>query len=212
MSENLWWPDEHWWERKVLALTFVTLSPLQFFTLLVWAAVSLLISLPFGFPVAGVSFGGRALTFLILLMAGWLITNRKVKMVPVQMQLLYLLRTRSRAKTAGKVQTENVAEKVETERVQEMVVDDFKSPTPLVVMGKLSTPRQQKVILRLDGLTRDEDVVSASKPYYRFNFIPEPRDIGTHDMAVEVEGMTEPIMKQKVVVKAKGIELLESKK
>ena len=49
MSESIWWPDEPWWERKVLPLGFVTLSFRQLATMTIAFLAAFLVSLPFSF-------------------------------------------------------------------------------------------------------------------------------------------------------------------
>jgi len=63
MSESIWWPDELWWERKVLPLGFITLSFRQLATIMAAFLAAFFVSLPFTFPIAGLSFGGRAAVF-----------------------------------------------------------------------------------------------------------------------------------------------------
>ena len=93
MSESIWWPDESWWERKVLPLGFVTLSFRQLATMMIAFLAAFLVSLPFTFPIAGVSFGGRAAVFCGVFGVGYVVSNRRVRLLPVELQALYFLRT-----------------------------------------------------------------------------------------------------------------------
>src|SRR5580700_6140802 len=93
MSESIWWADLPWWERKVLPLGFVTLSFRQLATMIIAFLAALLVSLPFTFPIAGVSFGGRAAVFCGVFGVGYVVSNRRVKLLPVELQALYFLRT-----------------------------------------------------------------------------------------------------------------------
>src|ERR1700737_4103259 len=93
MSESIWWPDELWWERKVLPLGFIALSFRRLVTIMVAFLAAFLVSLPFAFPIAGVSFGGRATVFCVVFGVGYLISNMRVKLLPVELQALYFLRT-----------------------------------------------------------------------------------------------------------------------
>jgi len=93
MSESLWWLDESWWERKVLPLGFIMLSFRQLATMSLAFLAAFLVSLPFAFPIAGLSFGGRAAVFCVVFGVGYTISNRRVKLVPVELQALYFLRT-----------------------------------------------------------------------------------------------------------------------
>src|ERR1700752_1146942 len=93
MSESISWPDEPWWERKALPLGFITLSFRQLATMMIAFLAAFLISLPFSFAIAGVSFGGRATVFCGVFGVGYFISNRRVRLLPVELQALYFLRT-----------------------------------------------------------------------------------------------------------------------
>src|SRR5580704_15464652 len=93
MSESIWWPDEAWYERKVLPLGFITLSFRQVGTTIITFFAAFVVSLPFTFPIAGVSFGGRAAVFCGVFGVGYVVSKRRVKLLPVELQALYFLRT-----------------------------------------------------------------------------------------------------------------------
>src|ERR1700733_11264319 len=93
MSESIWWPDNPWWERKILPLGFVTLSFRQLTTTIIAFLAAFLVSLPFTFPIASVSFGGRAAVFSGVFGVGYVVSNRRVRLLPVELQGLYFLRT-----------------------------------------------------------------------------------------------------------------------
>src|SRR5438552_14149969 len=93
MSDSIWWIDESWWERKVLPLGFVTLSFRQLATMMIAFLAAFLVSLPFAFPIAGMSFGGRAAVFCGVFGVGFVVSSRRVKLLPVELQALYFLRT-----------------------------------------------------------------------------------------------------------------------
>src|SRR5271157_2307398 len=93
MSESIWWPHELWWERKVLPLGFITLSLRQLATLTFSFVAAFLVSLPFEFPIAGISFGGRAAAFCTVFGVGYIVSSRRVRLLPVELQALYFLRT-----------------------------------------------------------------------------------------------------------------------
>src|SRR5580700_4791812 len=93
MSESIWWADLPWWERKVLPLGFVTFSFRQLATMIIAFLAAFLVSLPFMFPIAGVSFGGRTAVFCGVFGVGYVVSNRRVKLLPVELQALYFMRT-----------------------------------------------------------------------------------------------------------------------
>src|SRR5438128_9304561 len=98
MSESIWWLDEAWWERKILPLGFITLSFRELATVSLSFVAAFLASLPFQFPIAGVSFGGRATIFCLIFGTGCTVSSRRVKLLPVELQVLYLIRMAGIAK------------------------------------------------------------------------------------------------------------------
>jgi hypothetical protein len=60
------------------------------------------VSLPFEFAIAGASFGGRAAVFCIVFGVGYMISSRRVKLLPVELQAFYLLRTKGMSKVRMK--------------------------------------------------------------------------------------------------------------
>src|ERR1700730_5725234 len=93
MSESIWWPDEPWWERKLLPVGFITISFRQLATIVFAFLTAFLVSLPFEFAIAGVSFGGRAAVFCIVFGVGYMVSSRRVKLLPVELQAFFFLRT-----------------------------------------------------------------------------------------------------------------------
>lgn len=220
MSESIWWPDEYWWEKRSVPLGFVTLSPLGLLSLVVWGALALLVSLPFNFPVGGISFGGRALAFLVLMMVGLSFVRRRSKMVPVQMQLLYLLMTRSTAKkksTAGAA-AEREAPKARAEEPYTLEAESTTKLRPMTIVGRCRrTKLPRKASLYIDGVPRKDSEAytvpkSNTQSEYQIVFLPTVADIGVHDLEVRIEGEAEPAYKAKVEVKVKGFKALELKK
>ena len=106
MSESIWWPDESWWERKVLPLGFITLSFRQLATMTIAFLAAFLVSLPFEFPIAGASFGGRAAVFCVVFGVGYVVSSRRVKLLPVELQAFYFLRTQGMKKLRKKPATD----------------------------------------------------------------------------------------------------------
>ena len=103
MSESIWWPDEAWWERKALPLGFITLSFRQLVTIMLSFLMAFVVSLPFEFAIAGASFGGRAAVFCIVFGVGYMISSRRVKLLPIELQAFYYLRTEGMSKVRMKL-------------------------------------------------------------------------------------------------------------
>lgn len=208
MSESIWWPDEPWWERKSLALGFVTLSFRQLGTLTVAFLAAFLLSLLFTFPIAGVSFGGRAAAFCGVFGLGYVISSRRVKLLAVELQAFYFLRTRVAEKvrrgqpTGGGESSGNSAAENHLELTVQMSVEDFKNPAPLVVADWVgSLQNETKAQFFVDDDIRMVDIVSPLKPRYRFVYVPLPEDIGDRRLGVRLEGSTEPLVSFNLLLK-----------
>jgi hypothetical protein len=216
MSESIWWPDEAWYERKSLPLGFITLSFRQLGTILLSLAAAFLVSLPFSFPIAGASFGGRAAVFCVVFGVGYFISSRPVRLVPTELQVVYVIRTKGLVKLRAVLRGRNAKEsKQEIENreptVQEILVEDFKTPIPLVVSETVSQMEHEAMAqLLLDGQLRGEDLVSPQKPRFRFVFRPLPEDIGMHDLTVRLEGSAVPLLWMRLSIKGRSTEANEA--
>lgn len=163
MSESIWWPDEQWWERKSLPLGFITLSFRQLATMLFSFLMAFVVSLPFEFAIAGASFGGRAAVFCVIFGVGYMISSRRVRLLPLELQAWYLLRTkgvsRVKAKLSGSKEVASPQpEKRPQTSFQEISVEDFKNPVPLTVSACIrGIQKEARVSLFLDEQARGED-------------------------------------------------------
>jgi hypothetical protein len=90
-SEDSWWDDEQWWERKSIPLGFLILSFRQLAIILLFSFLGYLVSLPVRFTLLTFSFAGRAVVLLAFLLVGLSLANRRVKMVPPELQVIYWL-------------------------------------------------------------------------------------------------------------------------
>ena len=216
MSESIWWPDEAWYERKSLPLGFITLSFRQLGTILLSLGAAFFVSLHFNFPIAGASFGGRAAVFCVVFGVGYFISSRPVRLVPTELQLAYDIRTKGLVKFRAILRGRNAEEsKQEIENrepaVQEMLVEDFKAPVPLVVSETVSqVEHEARAQLLLDEQLRGEDLVSPQRPRFRFVFRPLPEDIGTHDLTVRLEGSAVPLLMMRLSIKGRSTEANEA--
>jgi hypothetical protein len=220
MAESIWWPEEAWYEKKALPFGFVTLSLRQLGTIAFSFLAAFIVSLPFEFPIAGFSFGGRAVVFCIVFGVGYMISSRRVRLLPAELQAYYFLRMNGldAARTylrrlLGRKKPKSDASP-EDERpliAQEMTVDDFKNPMPLVVSDRVSNVwNETKAQLFLDSQLRAEDPVSSLKPRYRLLYLPLPEDIGEHCLSVKLEGVSERLVTVSLRVKGKSPETDQS--
>jgi ABC-type multidrug transport system permease subunit len=90
-TEDSWWEDEEWWERKSIPLGFLILSFRQLVIIVLFSFLGYFASLPVRFSLLTLSFAGRAIVFLAFLLVGLALANRRVKMVPPELQLIYWL-------------------------------------------------------------------------------------------------------------------------
>ena len=189
------------WERKSLPLGFITLSLRQLTTIAISFVAAFIVSLPFQFPIAGFSFGGRAGAFCMIFGVGYVVSSRRVRMLPVELQALYLLRTRGLGKlrlgvlnplSSGKSK-ENLRETRQSPVVLEMLVEDFKNPIPLVVSDRVKNiPDETRVLLLLDDQVRAEEPVSPQRSHFSLAYVPLPQDIGKHTLTVKLADSSEP--------------------
>ena len=220
MSESIWWPDESWWERKVLPLGFVTLSFRQLATMTIAFLAAFLVSLPFTFPIAGVSFGGRAAVFCGVFGVGYVVSNRRVRLLPVELQALYFLRTQGMKKLGRGLRRLVRREKPEngpppeSERpptTQEITVDDFRNPVPLVVSDRVEGVQSEtRALLLVDDKPRGQDLVSPQKPRYRLVYVPVAEDLGSHRLEVKLEGSAQSLLSINLLLKGRTPEISES--
>jgi len=216
MSESIWWPDEAWYERKSLPLGFVTLSFRQLGTILLSLGAAFLVSLSFSFPIAGASFGGRAVVFCVIFGIGYFISSRPVRLVPTELQVLYVIRTKGLVKFMAILRGGNTKEsKQEIENrkpmAHEILVEDFKTPIPLVVSETVNhLEHEARAQLFIDEQVRGEDLVSPQKPRFRFVFRPLPEDVGTHDLTVRLEGSSVPLLWMRLSIKGRSAEANEA--
>jgi hypothetical protein len=220
MSESIWWADLPWWERKVLPLGFVTLSFRQLATMIIGFLAALLVSFPFTFPIAGVSFGGRAAVFCGVFGVGYVVSNRRVQLLPAELQALYILRTDGMNKLGGslrrlarreKPENDSLPESEQSPATQEVSVDDFKNPVPLVISDRVDDVQGETLALLLvDDKLRVQDLVSPEKPRYRLVYVPVAEDLGSRRLEVKLEGSTESLLSINLLLKGRISEISES--
>jgi hypothetical protein len=201
-------------------LGFVTLSFRQLATMIIAFVSALLLSLPFTFSIAGVSFGGRAIVFCGVFGVGYVVSNRRVKLLPLELQSLYFLRTEGIRKlrngmrqSAGREKLENHSpqESEWSPGTQEITVDDFKNPVSLVISDRVEGVQSEtRALLLVDDTPREQDLVSAEKPRYRLVYFPVAEDLGSHRLEVKLEGSTESLLSINLLLKGRVAEVSES--
>jgi len=201
MSESIWWPDDPWYERKTLPLGFITLSFRQLTTIAISFVAAYVVSLPFQFPIAGFSFGGRASVFCLIFGIGYVISSRRVRMLPAELQALYFLRTRGIERLGNGLRSHQYPRKNQgsnnpssSPNLLKIQVEDFRDPVPLVLSGRVKgLEGDARVHLLLDGRARADEPVTPRNPHYRFAYVPLPQDIGEHTLAVKLGDSPEPL-------------------
>ena len=159
------------------------------------------VSLPFQFPIAGFGFGGRASVFCLIFGIGYVISSRRIRMLPVELQALYLIRSRGIGKLKASLRNpfspskNRSSSQPKPSQVRlKMLVEDFRDPTPLVVSDRLNGVSDgTKVLLLFDGEVRTEESISPSNLHYRLVYSPLPRDIGEHALTVNLVGTSQPL-------------------
>jgi hypothetical protein len=218
-SDSIWWADLPWWERKVLPLGFVTLSFRQLATMVTAFLTAFLVSLPFTLAIAGVSFGSRAAAFCGVFGVGYVVSNRRVKLIPVELQGLYFLRTDGIRKVGrglrltglGKLENGSPPESWQSPMTQEITVDDFKNPVPLVVSDRVEgVQREILALLLVDDKPREQDLVSPEKPRYRLVYVPVAEDLGSRRLEVKLEGSAQSLLSIDLLLKGRTPEVSDS--
>jgi hypothetical protein len=220
VSDSIWWPEESWYERKALPLGFITLSFRQLVTIMISFLTAFLVSLPFEFAIAGASFGGRAAVFCIIFGVGYMISSRRVKLLPVELQAFYFLRTEGMSRARVKLDwlfeskkhgVELSARTAPPSVMQEIAVEDFKNPIPLTVSDTVKgIQKETRVVLFLDEQARGEDLVSPQRPRYRLTYVPLQDDVGKHLLTVRLDGSSEPLVSVDLLVQGRSAEVGES--
>ena len=155
--------------------------------------------------------------FCIVFGMGYMISSRRVKLLPIELQAFYFLRTEGLAEVKMKLSgpkkraTDSPAEKGLQSLLQEISVDDFKNPVTLTVSDAVKgLQKETRILLFLDEQVRGEDVVSTQRPRFRLTYVPLQDDIGKHLLTVRLDGATEPLVSIELVVQGRRMEVGES--
>lgn len=196
------------------------LAPRQLLIILASLLIGYLFSIPVPGTVSGIPFLGKLIVVGFFALAGFLVSSKRVKMVPPEMVILYRLTkyTGTTAETGkkgekSKGRMEKVNRKEKEEEVEMLPIEDFMHPTPYNVSGKVRVDKRLKLTLFLDNSLLDEQAVSPSMSQYWFVYLAKAEQIGTHELLVKAEGRAEPLFRKTIAVFPKGRELmLEMKK
>ncbi|MDG7006637.1 MAG: hypothetical protein JRN06_00165 [Nitrososphaerota archaeon] len=211
MSESTWWREELWWEKGLFQLGGTTISARQLFTLAGVAAVALVVSLPAGFAIEGIPFAGRFVIFGLLVAVGYFgLVTRRVKMVPVEMQLYYWL-AKGRGRSPETTSAASTSRAGELTASHQITVDDFRSPVPFTFTDRVRVGAPTRVQVVVDGTVRDEAAVTRENGEYRLMYVPQVGDIGVKDGMIKLQGSEQPLSRFRITVNAKGVNLLEAK-
>ena len=212
MSESTWWREELWWEKGLFQLGGSSISARQLGTLAGISTFAFLASLPVGFSIDGISFAGRLMVFGLIVLVGYFgLVQRRVKAVPLELQLFFWM-TKGRAGASAKPAKPGIRKPSEPAvETHQILVDDFKDPTPFSFTGTVRVDAPGTVQLLVGGEARDETAVTPENGSYRLIYRPQPKDLGVQEGVLRLQGSDRPLSSFKVVVSAKGVNLLESK-
>jgi hypothetical protein len=221
MVDVIWWRDDSFWERKSIPLAGFTLSPRQLVIMATGGLLGILVSPPVNVTLFGISFVGKLVAVGASLFLAFIVSSHRVKMAPIEMQVLYRFRGAGLGKkekggeregqAQGKGKEAPIQIETGTGGEQELVVEDFTHPIPYSVAGKMKATKQMKLTLLLDGQERDADTVMPGKSQYWMVYIPRQEDVGTHTLTTRLEGYG-VIDETKLTVRRGGVDLLDSKK
>ena len=212
VSESTWWREELWWEKGLFQLGGNSISARQLGTLAVISTFAFLASLPVGFSIDGVSFAGRLMVFGLIVLIGYFgLVQRRVKAVPLELQLFFWM-TKGRARASAKPAKPGIRKPSEPAvETHQILVDDFKDPTPFSFTGTVRVDAPGTVQLLVGGEARDEAPVTHENCSYRLIYRPQPKDLGVQEGVLRLKGSDRPLSSFRVVVSAKGVNLIESR-
>ena len=158
--------------------------------------------------------------FCIVFGVGYIISSRRVKLLPVELQAFYVLRTEGMNRVRMKLDrllgskkhgVESPAKTTPPSVMQEISVEDFKNPIPLTVSDAVKgIQKETRVRLFLDEQVRGEDLVSPQRPRYRLTYVPLQDDVGKHLLTVRLDGSIEPLVSVDLLVQGRSAEVGES--
>ena len=215
LDSAIWWRINSRLEVKNIHFFGFHFSPRQLLLTLVALAAGSVISAPLGASLGRLAVAG------LFALAGLMVSSKQVKMTPIELVILYRL-TKYGASGKGEAPSRPAPGEAkpkagagkERADVEMLPVEDFTRPTPYNVSGRLRTEKRVKLSLFLDDKLLDEQAVTPSSSQYWFVYVPKIEHIGTHDLTIRAEGVSEPLFRRTVAVFPRGKEkmMLEEKK
>ena len=194
----IWWIKESKWEARGMPLFGFMLSVRQFVIFGCFLIVGVLASI----PLPSIFFKLGVFGFLVLV--GALMASIRVRMVPPELQLLYLFKGGAPPARKGTAKPEILKE----EKPQEMFAD---SDVPISFSGSAQVGVTTRVALVVDGVESASVNVSPANPRYRLLFSPGGYGVGTHELSIKVG--SDEVERVKVTVKPRlAVSLLEGAK
>ena len=122
-------------------------------------------------------------------------------MLPAELQVLYLLRTRGVETLRSGIRVHLYPRKDRGSNNQspspiilKMQVEDFRNPVPLVLSDRVKDAADgTRALLLLDDKVRAEEPISSGNPRYRFAYVPLSLDMGEHTLTVKLADSSEPL-------------------
>ncbi len=196
--DMIWWLKESKWEARGIPLFGFMFSVRQFVIFGLFLIIGVLASV----PSPSIIFKLGVFGFLTLV--GILMASIRVRMVPPELQLLYMFRNNNEAPAVRK----GKPEVLKGEAPQELSAD---SGVPISFSGSAQVGVTTRVALVVDGVESALVNVSPANPRYRLLFSPGGYGVGTHELAIKVG--SDEVERVKVTVKPRlGITLLEGAK
>ena len=196
--DMIWWLKESKWEARGIPLFGFMFSVRQFVIFGLFLIIGVLASV----PSPSIIFKLGVFGFLTLV--GILMASIRVRMVPPELQLLYMFRNNNEAPAIRK----GKPEVLKGEAPQELFAD---SGVPISFSGSAQVGETTKVTLLVDGVESGSVNISPANPRYRLLFNPGGYEVGTHELAIKVG--SDEVERVKVTVKPRiGVGLLEGAK
>jgi hypothetical protein len=163
----------------------------------------------------------RAVIMAPFLLVGFLLASKRVKSVPLELQLFYRFVIRRNPRVADMKGEKSLKEHgpvreagqegSERKKDEDLLVEVQGSwnSVPLSFLGKVKSQMQRQVHLYLRGSTRIEDHVSATKAPLRVIYFGPEGDAGTH-LVAKAEGERNSVITAARVDAKKNEQLLET--
>jgi hypothetical protein len=202
----VWWRINSRLEEKNIHFFGFHFSPRTFLLTFSAFVLGVIVSAPVaGSVITNFEIGG------IFALAGLMVSMKRVVMTPPELIALYRLTGYRKSPAQARGKAGQLAESPQAEQKKEvemLPVDDFLHPRPYEVGGRLRVREPTKLYFYSDSRLLSEALVSPTSPEYRFVYVPQTSDIGTHDLVIKVEGWERPLFERTVAVVPAGKEMM----